>query len=161
MGVRNVPITPGSGDNVAFDDNTQLVKQTFGPAGTQNLLEEKPATEAKQTSQEELMIKTLTELSETNEAMLLLLRHILAKLPAPDGNLRQRVAIETTISNMSTNVAQWGGQTAASGQGNSGNGVQRVTPAGDTTAGSPHVNAQLLGWGNSVYDASFRSKVTL
>jgi hypothetical protein len=35
MTLRNIAITPGSGDNVSFDDNVQRVKATFGAAGTQ------------------------------------------------------------------------------------------------------------------------------
>lgn len=35
MAQRNVPITPGSGDSVSFDDNVQRVKLTTGATGTQ------------------------------------------------------------------------------------------------------------------------------
>ena len=40
MTLRTVAITPGSGDSAAFDDNWQVVKLTWGPAGTGNLLDD-------------------------------------------------------------------------------------------------------------------------
>jgi len=44
MALRDVPITPGSGDNVEFDDKNQVIKLKYGAS----VLEEQPATAAKQ-----------------------------------------------------------------------------------------------------------------
>jgi hypothetical protein len=50
MALRDVPITPGSGDNVQFDDKEQVVKVSYGEAGSHTLMPEKFATEAAQTT---------------------------------------------------------------------------------------------------------------
>jgi hypothetical protein len=63
MALRNVPITPGSGDNVQFDDAEQVVKTSYGAAGSHNLMDEKPATAAKQTSLEAKIDALLAALS--------------------------------------------------------------------------------------------------
>ena len=44
MALRDVQITPGSGDNVEFDDKNQVIKLKYGAT----VLEEQPATAAKQ-----------------------------------------------------------------------------------------------------------------
>jgi hypothetical protein len=50
MALRNVAITPGSGDNVQFDSGNQVIKQAYGAEGASTLMDEKPATAAAQTT---------------------------------------------------------------------------------------------------------------
>jgi hypothetical protein len=48
MALRDVAITPGSGDSVRFDGGNQVVKLAYGAENTETLMAGKPATEAAQ-----------------------------------------------------------------------------------------------------------------
>lgn len=50
MALRDVGITPGSGDGAKFDGTLQVVKTAYGPEGAFDLLEERPAVASKQDS---------------------------------------------------------------------------------------------------------------
>lgn len=67
MALRDVPITPGSGDGVKFDDKIQVVKTAYGAEGTGNLLEEKPATDSKLDTIVTALANLLTELQSKTE----------------------------------------------------------------------------------------------
>ncbi len=67
MALRNVPITPGSGDNVRFDGGNQIVKQAYGAEGVETLMDEKPASDAKLTTIVTALADLLAELQAKTE----------------------------------------------------------------------------------------------
>jgi len=132
-------VVPVATDQVTINGESvtiQRVKSGYGPDGEYRDIEEEPGTEASL----HLILRALQILA--------------TRLPLPTANQEVRVRLESGNS-AAVNVGQWGGQTAASGAGASGNGAPRVTPANDTVAGTPHVYA----FHGSLDTRNFRNRV--
>lgn len=101
MAVRNIDITPGQGDQVKFDDNSQIVKMEYGPAGVHNLMEEQPATAAKQ----ETGNVSLSTIVSTLASMLTAYDPPIGKVVS--GNVREKWKVGfSSMANFSANFTE-------------------------------------------------------